>query len=97
VAGFVSVGIRASGMEYEHAELPGDAVVLEPRRDLARYSIGPTEARRERPTSLALVQTICKRTTRPSAAQDGARRHEARTGRHETTPDGTDGTSPPDS
>jgi hypothetical protein len=46
---------------------------------------------------LTLVQTICKRTTRSSAAQGGARRHEARTGRHETAPDGTDGTSPPDS
>ena len=46
-------------------------------------------------TLLALVQTICKRTTRNSAAQGGARRHEARTGRHETVADGTDGMRPP--
>ena len=38
---------------------------------------------------LALVQTICKRTTRTSAARDGPRRHEARSGRYGTAPDDT--------
>jgi hypothetical protein len=41
-------------------------------------------------TLLALVQTICKRTTRTSAARDGPRRHEARTERHGTAPDDTE-------
>ena len=35
------------------------------------------------------LQTKCKPTARTSAALDGLRRHEARTGRHGTAPDDT--------
>ena len=45
---------------------------------------GPVEA-----GSLLWCKTKCKRTTRTSAAQDGPRRHEARTVRHGTAPDDT--------
>ena len=38
---------------------------------------------------LPWCKTICKRTTRTSAARIGLRRHEARTGRHGKAPDDT--------
>ena len=44
---------------------------------------------------LALVQTVRKRTTRTSAARDGRRRHEGRTGRHGAEPDGQGDTRSP--
>ena len=71
---------RPGGMTLSPASASSPARCHEPRR---------------RSSPLALVQTICKRTTRTSAAPGGPPRHEARTGRHGTASDGPDDTRSP--